>query len=325
MLSQIKAKFWDSGRGWFTSAGITLILFLISSIWNIPSTIQTFLWWTVRVQPALQWIFSGSVILLIVIGFWRTRRHRDPLVIFFDMSAHEAFECIKTELSMSLDQANQWVTQMFKEGRIQIRAVKRGQTVDAPLPKTAFDTIDQIYRVELHLMGTQNDRQSRQYFGTAYHDDGWICYTPTKAMEDSTLYISPRFISAEIRRVSEEYKQSRPAAPDLPFADAIDHLSRHVTEFQGKNDYEIQKAIVKSAFYGKLTIWANKGQPMLDRLVPIPPEFFYNVEGGPYENSGFMLESFGWLKGWSEAGQYKRIYNVTLNRLQLEAAFSLMQ
>ncbi len=122
----------------------------------------------------------------------------------FDMSASDAAQYIMERLGKDIAQANEFVKQLACEGRLRIRAIRYGESVDRPIDSDVFESN------EIFLVGTEIQRQHNQHFDCAYDNEGWIVANSTAELNDSPAFIAPRFITDEIREVVRWYRTSRP-------------------------------------------------------------------------------------------------------------------
>lgn len=161
----------------------------------------------------LDWKRANMIefIVIIFLLLWATnmtvswwRRKCEATV--FDMSASDVAEYIKEHLGMDITETNKFVKQMAIENKVQVRAVRNGESIHVIVKPTVFtsDDID----VEIVLVGTNEQRQVFEHFGCAFHEQGWIANRTVKELNDRPLYVSPRFNFREIRDVVSWYKKS---------------------------------------------------------------------------------------------------------------------
>lgn len=123
----------------------------------------------------------------------------------FDTSASDAAKYVMENLEMNIGQANDFLTQMAREERVHIRAIKLGESTDNPVPPGIFEDC------KMFLIGGKNQREWAQAFNCAFSENGWIVKTITQEFDDSPLYDAPRFKSKELVDTCLWYKQSRPS------------------------------------------------------------------------------------------------------------------
>jgi hypothetical protein len=152
------------------------------------------------------------------------------------------------------------------------------------------------------------------------------------------LFVSPfqlyRELMAEMETLQDElHRLVEDVEPDLAMGDAIDYIQETKETWKSAPPETIRNEIATLALRKKITVWGQPGQwnnvqrdfkdDMMGRPekpIPIPFHFFYHVEGG-LEDAGFMLERLSEYPG-SEPTQYKKIYNVAVNRGQINVMFS---
>lgn len=239
----------------------------------------------------------------------------------FDWSAKETAEYVMHGLGKDLDATNQFVMQMFSERELKMRAFPDRQPIDVPVPAGTFDSD------VLHLMGTANLRVSSKTWGLPYSDEGWIQPKTFTGTDFKMTFRAPRFMSREIRAVVTRYEQSRPIVPDFPLGAALARIQFRMG-WATTSDEQIRKMVTDFACNKKLTIWGQPGSKELsiklivDTLIEIPFHFFYDVKGGPDPDRGYFLERFQDHPDSSQVTKYKCIYQVTVNRGQIDSLFS---
>jgi hypothetical protein len=153
------------------------------------------------------------------------------------------------------------------------------------------------------------------------------------------LFISPFQLHHKLRSENERLRADLNSLiegdPDLSMSDAIAYIRETKEAWKNTPPEIIQQEITDLAFKKKISVWGQPGEflnflknfkdDMIGRpekLIPIPFHFFYDVASGIYEDRGFMLSRLREYPESDNVTSYKRIYDVTVNRGQIDAIFS---
>jgi hypothetical protein len=153
------------------------------------------------------------------------------------------------------------------------------------------------------------------------------------------LFVSPFQLHHKLRseneRLSADLDSLIEGGPNLPMSDAIAHIRESKEAWKNASPEIIQKAITDLALGEKISVWGQPGEFLNfqkdfedsirgspEAPIRVPFYFFYDVAGGLYEDRGFMLRRSREYPESDKVTSYKRIFNVTVNRGQIDAIFS---
>jgi len=171
--------------------------------WIIYIAVAAFCFWFIRA------FFVAPFIL------WREQKQKlakfgaESENATFNWSAQKTAEYIMSELDLDLGGANEFVKKMAIEDKMQIRAIRFGESIQSVVDSSIFLSNDTHNQGDIHLKENPNNTNGRKAFDTPYHENGWIQYRFSNNLNHKPLFTNPRFMSKQVKSVVQWYKESQ--------------------------------------------------------------------------------------------------------------------